>query len=66
VFCITTNEANVILLFVLTEDAPIRGDTRLRLSHNEVIKVVGTIAYLTMSMRVNYRGHITTNIFYNK
>jgi hypothetical protein len=30
--CITTNEANVILLFILTEDAPIRVETRLRLS----------------------------------
>jgi hypothetical protein len=38
VFCITSNEANVILLFILTEDAPIRDETRLRLSHNEVNK----------------------------
>jgi hypothetical protein len=25
-----------MLLFILTENAPIRGETRLRLSHNEV------------------------------
>jgi hypothetical protein len=45
--CITTNEANVILLFILTEDVSIRGETRLRLSHNEVNKSCWSIAYLT-------------------
>jgi hypothetical protein len=46
--CITTNEANVILLFILNEDASIRGETRLRLSHNEVNKSCWSIAYLTI------------------
>jgi hypothetical protein len=45
--CIVTNDAYVVYYIFLTEDATICGETRLRLTLEKWIKVVGDFAHLT-------------------